>query len=213
MTSTATDVLALYRARKDRVDFVDVPELGYLVVRGQGDPAGPGFGAAIQTLFTVSYAAHFLLRKRVETPPRVMPLEALWWMDDPDQRDIVLAVALGAATMADSDRDRWQWLAMIAQLPPIDESVVAEAVNRARPKTPPALDQLRFERWTEGRCAQTLHLGPYADEGPSLIRLHEAITRAGCRPHGRHHEIYLGDPRRSAPDRLRTLLRHPVEPA
>jgi hypothetical protein len=115
--------------------------------------------------------------------------------------------------MADSDRDRWHWRAMIVQPSPIDAAVIASAVEDARAKKDlPALDQLRYERWEEGRCAQVLHIGPYADENPSIVRLHEGITAAGYRPRGRHHEIYLGDPRRSAPEKLRTILRHPVEP-
>jgi hypothetical protein len=96
---------------------------------------------------------------------------------------------------------------------PIDADLVAAALTQARAKKPaPGLDRLAYQRWTEGRCAQLLHVGPYADEGPSIARLHQAITAAGHRPRGRHHEIYLGDPRRSAPDKLRTILRHPIEP-
>ena len=96
---------------------------------------------------------------------------------------------------------------------PIDADVIAEALAQAQTRKPsPGLERLRYQRWAEGWCAQLLHVGPYGDEGPSIIRLHQAIAAAGYRPHGRHHEIYLGDPRRSAPDKLRTILRHPVEP-
>jgi hypothetical protein len=102
---------------------------------------------------------------------------------------------------------------MIMQADPIDAVVVAEAVAQARGKDLPALDRLELRTWEEGRCAQLLHVGPYSEEAPSLTRLHTAIAEAGLRPRGRHHEIYLGDPRRSAPQRLRTILRQPVEPA
>jgi len=114
--------------------------------------------------------------------------------------------------MADSDRERWQWRALIAQPDPVDKSAVEQAIEQARAKKDlPALDRLRYERWVEGRCAQVLHVGPYADEGPSIARLHAGIAAAGYRPRGRHHEIYLGDPRRTPPEKLRTILRHPVE--
>ena len=82
-----------------------------------------------------------------------------------------------------------------------------------RKKDLPGLARLEYIRWAEGRCAQLLHIGPYAAEAPSIASLHEAIAEAGYRPRGRHHEIYLGDPRRSAPEKLRTIIRHPVEPA
>jgi len=115
--------------------------------------------------------------------------------------------------MADTDRDRWRWQAMIMQPDPIDADMVATARAQARAKKPvPGLERLRYQRWAEGRCAQLLHVGPYASEEPSIARLHQAIAAAGYRPRGRHHEIYLGDPRRSAPEKLRTILRHPVEP-
>ena len=142
-----------------------------------------------------------------------MPLEAQWWVDDPAEQDVLAAVALGKATMADSDRRRWRWRAMIVQADPIDPVVITRTREDVRVKKDlPARERLRYERWEEGRCAQVLHLGPYADESQSIVRLHERIAAAGYRPRGRHHEIYLGDPRRSAQEKLRTILRHPVEP-
>jgi hypothetical protein len=212
MTVTAMSADKLYKVGKRAVDFVDVPELAFAVVDGRGAPEDPDFAAAVQALYAVSYGAHFLVKKERGEAPRVMPLEALWWVD-PDERDIVEAVVAGTATLADTDRHRWAWRAMIVQPDPVDEATIDKAVGQARAKKPsPALDRLRFERWTEGRCAQVLHIGPYADEGPSIVRLHEGIAAAGYRPRGRHHEIYLGDPRRSAPDKLRTIVRQPVEP-
>lgn len=202
---------AIYKAGKE-VRIVDVPELAFLGVAGRGAPDGPEFADAVQALFTVSYGAHFVLKKERGEAPRVMPLEGLWWMDDPNQRDIVTAVALGKATMADTDRDLWRWKALMMQPKPLDEEIVLRAVEQAREKGLRALDALRFERWEEGRCAQILHVGPYAEEAPSIVRLHEGIAAAGYRPRGNHHEIYIGDPRRSAPEKLRTILRHPVEP-
>jgi hypothetical protein len=216
MTSAARFVPVhpeLYTVRKGVVDFVDVPEFGFVVVQGGGDPEGAEFAEAVQALYSVSYGAHFLVRKQYGDAPRVMPLEALWWVDDPGEQDIFTAVALGKADVSDSLRDKWRWQAMIMQPAPVDGRVVAAAIAGARHKDLPALDRLRFQRWAEGRCAQLLHVGAYNAEGPSIMRLHAGIAAAGYRPRGRHHEIYLGDPRRSAPEHLRTILRHPVEPA
>ena len=192
MTTTAQDLGSLYRARRGVVELVDVPELSVLVVDGTGRPEDREFTDAVATLYAVSYGAHFLLRKQRGDAPRVMPLEALW--DPPSDAP-------------------WAWRALIVQPAPIDADLVAEAVEQARLKSPAALDRVRFEQWEEGRCAQLLHVGPYADEGPSIDLLHREIAALDLRPRGRHHEIYLGDPRRSRPERLRTILRQPVEPA
>ena len=214
MTTITAPFESLLKARKGTVDLVDVPEFGFAAVTGGGAPEGPEFAEALQALYAVSYGAHFRLKKQAGHAPRVMPLEALWWVDDPGQQDIITAVALGQTTMADTGRDAWRWQALIMQPDPIDEELVAAVIDEARRRKPlPGLARVRYLRWAEGRCAQLLHVGPYAAEGPSIAALHEAITAAGCRPRGRHHEIYLGDPRRSAPEKLRTILRHPVEPA
>ena len=201
----------LYKARAGRVDFVDVPEFGYLLVPGRGDPNGEEFAEAVRALFTVSYGAHFLVKKKTGDAPRVMPLEGLWWVADTQQPDIMLAAARGEVDTTDVDRNQWRWQAMMMQPAPIDESVIESAISAAGSKAGPALSELRFERWQEGSCAQLLHVGPYAAEGPSVLVLHDAITAAGYRARGHHHEIYLGDPRRSAPEKLRTILRHPIE--
>jgi hypothetical protein len=214
MTTLTISFESLLKVRKGAVDMVDVPEFGFAVVTGSGAPGGDEFTEALQALYAVSYGAHFLVRKERGDAPRVMPLEALWWVDDPGQQDVLAAVALGQATMADTDRDRWRWQAMIMQPDPVDANLVAAALAQARDRKPsPGLERVRYVRWAEGRCAQLLHVGPYAAEGPSIVRLHQVIAAAGYRPRGRHHEIYLGDPRRSAPEKLRTILRHPVEPA
>jgi hypothetical protein len=211
--STTTTVQTLYTIRAGSAQTVDVPDLAFVLVQGTGAPESPAFAEALQALYGVSYAAHFIERQRQVTT-KVMPLEALWWTDDPEQQDLIQASSLGHGTMADTDRARWHWQAMIVQPEPIDADIIAEAVDVTRRKRPSSgLDRLRYEHWREGLAVQLLHVGPYANEGPSIVRLHEAITAAGYRPRGRHHEIYLGDPRRSAPERLRTILRQPVAPA
>lgn len=212
MTIIATSYESLLKARTGAVDIVDVPEFGFVAVTGIGEPGGTEFTEAVQALYRVSYGAHFRLKKLAGQAPRVMPLEGLWWADDPAQQDIVAAVARGEITMADSDRGSWRWQAMIMQPDPIDEELIAAVTAEAASKKDlPGVARLEYVRWAEGRCAQLLHIGPYAAEAPSIVALHEAIAQAGYRPCGRHHEIYLGDPRRSAPEKLRTILRHPVE--
>jgi hypothetical protein len=211
--TTVISFESLLKAGKGTVAMVDIPEFAFAMVTGSGPPGGPEFAGALQALYAVSYGAHFLLKKQCGQAPKVMPLEALWWVDDPHQQDIMMAVALGQATVADTDRDRWRWQAMIMQPDPIDADIAAQALTQAYEKKPsPWLERLRYQRWAEGPSAQLLHIGPYAQEGPSIARLHRAIATAGYRPRGRHHEIYLGDPRRSAPEKLRTILRQPIEP-
>jgi hypothetical protein len=212
MAGQVSSVDALYKVRKAVMDIVAVPELGYAAVDGEGSPDGEEFAAALRALYGVSYAAHFLVRRQHGQAPRVMPLEALWWADDALQRGIIAATAQGTFDPVGTDRARWRWQALIMQPSPVDEDVIARAVAQSREKSVPSLDRLRFIRWEEGLCAQVLHIGPYAAEAPSIRRLHQGITAAGYRPRGRHHEIYLGDPRRSAPENLRTILRQPVEP-
>jgi hypothetical protein len=209
---TAVTFESLLKARRDVVEFIDAPEFGYAVVAGTGAPESDEFAQAVQALYSVSYGAHFLLKRQRGEAPRVMPLEALWWVEGEDQQEVVKAVAQGQATLADTDRDRWRWQAMIMQPEPIGAGLVTAALRQAQEKKPsPGLARLCYLRWAEGQCAQLLHIGPYSGEGPAIARLHQAITAAGYRPRGHHHEIYLGDPRRSAPEKLRTIIRHPVE--
>ncbi len=211
-TTGDPSVDGLYKVRRGRVEFVDVPELGFAMVDGAGAPDGGAFSEALQALYAVSYGAHFALRKAAGAAPRVMALEALWWVEGVEAQASMELMAAGAAKIAESDHSRWRWRAMIMQLPPIDGALIAEAVDQARAKrSSPALDALRFERWAEGPSAQIMHVGPYATEQVSILALHRAIAEHGSRPRGRHHEIYLGDPRTAAPEKLRTILRQPIE--
>ena len=208
------EVDALYKVRKGKVEFVDVPELAFVVVDGEGSPDGHAFTDAIGALYSVSYGAHFALKKSKGEAPRVMALEALWWVESSTAQEAMRRFAAGQAGMDESDRAGWRWRAMIAQLPPLDDEIIEGALVEAKAKKNiDALQFVRFERWTEGLSAQILHIGPYATEQVSVVALHKAIAEYGLRPSGRHHEIYLGDPRKAAPEKLRTILRQPVEPA
>ncbi|TYB40139.1 hypothetical protein [Actinomadura chibensis] len=183
MAGLPAELASLYRVRKGAFDIVDVPELGYLMIDGRGAPGGEAFAAATSMLYAVSYAVHFRLRRERGQAPAVMPLEAQWWVDDPGQLALLKAVTLGQASLADADRDRWRWRAVIVQPEGVGADLVAAAVGRVRAHTDPhALDRLRLERWEEGRCAQVLHIGPYADETPSIARLHDGIRSTGHRP-------------------------------
>lgn len=184
------------------------------MIDGSGSPEGGSFAAALQALYSVSYGAHFALKKAVGEAPRVMALEALWWIEGEDSRTAMAQLLAGETQASDPDRDRWHWRAMIMQLPPVDAQLIARAVSGARAKKDlEALAAVRYERWAEGPSAQIMHVGPYATESVSIQALHKAIAEHGSRPRGYHHEIYLGDPRTSAPEKLRTILRQPIEPA
>jgi hypothetical protein len=174
--------------------------MNFLMINGEGDPnTSDDYRGAIEALFTVSYAVKFMIKKGpAAIDYGVMPLEGLWWTDD----------------MADFSRDNkdiWQWTAMIMQPECVTADLLEEAkAQAARKKDLRSAPKLRFESFVEGQAAQILHVGPYAEEGPTIARLHDFIAEEGLSRAGRHHEIYLGDPRRTAPAKLKTIIRQPV---
>ena len=189
----------LYQASAKQPVVVEVPTLRYLMVDGEGDPnAVPAYAEAVEALFSVSYTAKFMLKKGPQAIDYgVMPLEAQWWADDP-------------TVFKSGDRSRWKWTAMILQPDFAPDALLGEAIDEVRRKKKlPGVDRLRLESLTEGRCAQTLHVGPFTEEGPTIERLHAFITaRTALR--GRHHEIYLSDIRRTEPAKWKTILRQPM---
>jgi hypothetical protein len=210
-TTTGTEPSSLYQAKRGQVTVLDVPEMLFATVDGQGPPAGTAFQQAVPALYGIAYGVRFALRGQ-GTGEKVSPLEALWWTQDPAAS---FAAALAAGGFTAEDMGGWCWRALI-RLPSAARTAAEEArreAGRRHPEHAAALAQVRIEPWREGLSAQTLHVGPYADELPTVRMLHEYIATTGYRVTGRHHEIYLGDPRRSAPERLRTILRQPVEPA
>ncbi|MBC9733478.1 GyrI-like domain-containing protein [Nocardioides marmotae] len=193
-----------YRARPGEFRFLDLPPRRYLAVDGHGDPnTAPEYAAALGALYPAAYAVKALARAELDRDHVVPPLEALWWADDMER-----------FTTA-RDKSQWSWTVLLLVPDWVPDELVSRAlerVGRKRPR-PAALDAVRLLGLAEGRCVQTLHVGPYDDEGPVLARLHdEVVPEAGMRPTGKHHEIYLSDPRRVEPARLRTILRQPVEP-
>lgn len=192
----------LYEASRTP-ELVRVPRLTFVMVDGHGDPnTAVEYRDAVRALYGLSYTLHFALKKELGINERVGPLEGLWWSDD-------------SADFPGERKGNWSWTATIAQ----PEAVTPEWLERARAEVrrkkgaSGALDLARLEPFDEGLAAQVLYLGPYRDEGPAIVRLHEFIHELGYTFDGRrekHHELYLGDPRRSAPDKLRTIIRQPV---
>lgn len=188
--------------RTGEVQFVHIDPRRVLAVDGHGTPGGPAFQAAIGALYPVAYGLHFALRHR-GINARVGPLEGLWWQPGD--------LPVGAVQPRQGDTGPWPWTLLIGVPVEATDAEVDAAIAAARAKRPsPALDRLRVVTLFEGDCAEVVHLGPYSAEGPTIARLHAAIEATGRAARGRHHEIYLGDPRRSAPERLRTVIRQPV---
>jgi hypothetical protein len=190
----------MYGAKPGKIEAVDVPPLSYLMVDGEGDPnTSPAFQEAVEALYSLSYTLKFSLKKGPEAVDYgVMPLEGLWWADDP--RVFHLA-----------DKSSWKWTAMILQPDFILRTQVDAAFDVVRKKkNPAALDRVRLETLHEGPSAQILYLGPFAEEGPTIQRMHDFIHAARKELRGKHHEIYLSDPRRTAPEKLKTILRQPM---
>jgi hypothetical protein len=191
----------LYSAKRDAA-FVDVPGLQFAMVDGHGDPnEAPEYAEAVQALYSVSYTARFALRRAPDgLDYGVMPLEGLWWAND-------------MSSFMAGDKSKWDWTMMIMQPAQVTRAVFEDArVAASRKKSLPAIDRLRLEPFSEGRSAQLLHVGPYATEAPTIQRLHAFIADHGCELAGKHHEIYLNDPTRTSPDKLRTIIRQPVRP-
>ncbi len=196
----------LYAPSAKHAAIVEVPEITFVMIDGRGDPStSEAYQDAIGALYGVAYTLKFTLKKsNPERDFKVMPLEGLWWADEP-------APSLAEVQV---DRDSWNWTMMIAVPETIAEDEVMVARRAAARKHPSAaLERLRLERLEEGLAAQIMHTGPYSEETPTIERLHEFVAEQGYELRGRHHEIYLGDPRRTAPERLKTVIRHPVRPA
>jgi hypothetical protein len=190
---------ALYSASEDEVAEVEVPPTPYLMIDGEGDPnTSPEYKEAVEALFALAYALKFALKKREGLDFTVMPLEGLW--------------SASGGKFDPERKDEFRWTAMIAQPDAVTQELFVETrAEVERKKNLAALPRVRLERYQEGRALQILHVGPYDEEGPKIERLHAQARERGLSPCGRHHEIYLSDPRRTLPSRLKTILRHPVE--
>ena len=203
------DFKYLYAPSAKKVEIVKVPRLQFVMLDGaieKGSEPGTsaGFQDATQALYGISYTLKFTLKKRktnaIDYP--VMALEGLWWVED-GMFDITV-------------KDNWFYTLMIMQPAAITKDVFDEAREQVRKKKgdSPALSKLRLAYFAEGLCAQVMHIGPYATEPATIDRMKTFMSENGYRdnvgPQGKHHEIYLGDPRKADPAKLRTVLRHPV---
>lgn len=201
MKTDLKKALPSYRAPRGSFEIVTVPPMRYLAITGSGEPnTAAAYRDALATLYPVAYRLKFRSKRELDRDYVVPPLEALWWADD--MRSFTAA----------RDTSAWHWTAMILVPEWIPEGLVGDARCDVEKKGAPSLDALYVDTLDEGLCVQTLHIGPYDAEGPALARMHdEFIPASGLRMTGRHHEVYLGDVRRAAPERLRTILRQPVE--
>jgi hypothetical protein len=188
----------LYAPSAKEVVAVDVPAFRFLMIDGEGDPnTSAAYADAVEALFSVSYTAKFMVKKADAIDYAVLPLEGLWWADD-------------LSVFASGDRSKWKWTMMIMQPEFVRTAVIDAALADVKKKKAlRAVDGLRLETFAEGPCAQTLHVGPFSDEGPTIERVH-AFIDARARRRGKHHEIYLSDIRRADPAKWKTIIRQPL---
>jgi len=196
----------LYQPPKKEVVVADVPAMNFLMVDGVGDPStSQEFQQAIEALYSVAFTLKFTMKMgpaQVDYP--VMPLEGLFWLEGMQEFDF--------EQLEQADRSSWQWTLMVTQPDLITQDLVDAAIAQVREKKdPPGLARLRFDSFAEGRCAQIMHLGPYSEERPTIEQLHAFIKEGGHRLRGKHHEIYLSDPKRTKPENLKTIIRQPFE--
>ena len=193
------------KASTQKIRLLVVPAHRFVMSDGAGPPVPEAFEARMPGLYGVAYGLRFALKAR-GVEGKVGPLEGLWWTTDgtTDLGEIF-------GEILDGERQTWRWTLMIALPPEATATELERQLAAARTKMDLALaPNLRTEVFEEGPSAQLMHVGPYAEERATIERLHAGIGAAGLRPIGHHHELYLGDPRRSAPERLRTILRQPV---
>jgi hypothetical protein len=195
------DLKHLYQPSAKDVVQVEVPEMNYLMIDGEGDPnTSTAYQAVVEALFALSYSIKFMAKKgTLAVDYGVMPLEGLWWADD-------------MSSFSVDDKSNWKWTMMIMQPHFITRDIVDRAVAEVRRKKKlPVLGEVRFAPLTEGRCAQIMHIGPFSSEGPTIERLHTFIADAGCKLAGKHHEIYLSDIRKADPEKWKTVIRQPMQ--
>jgi len=188
-----------YTASAVKPAIIDVPVMNCLMVDGTGDPNGPAFQEGIGTLYSVAYTLKFTFKKEKAIDYPVMALEGLWCAED-------------VADFLNDKRENWKWTLFITLPDVVTKKDVAQAVDAVKKKAKfPRFPEVRFEKFNEGKAAQIMHIGPYSTERATIERLHKFAEDQGYQLRGRHHEIYMGDPRRSAPEKLKTIIRHPVE--
>ncbi|MHA2230070.1 MAG: GyrI-like domain-containing protein [Candidatus Thorarchaeota archaeon] len=180
--------------------IVDVPLMNFLMIDGRGDPnTSQEYQEALEALYSVSYTLKFMLKNAGIVNYVVMPLEGLWWLEGEKEFDA-------------TRKDEWKWTSMIMQPPQVNGNHVAESIELSLAKRDnPALSDLRFTDYHEGLSVQIMHIGPWSEEAPTIEKIHSFIKEQGYTINGKHHEIYLSDPRRTKPEKLKTVIRQPME--
>jgi hypothetical protein len=188
-----------YAPSAKEVSVVDVPAMSFLMADGEGDPdTSPAFAQAVEALFSLSFTIKFACKKGGRPDYAVMPLEGLWWADDP-------------GAFVEGRKEEWKWTLMIRQPDFVTREMVQAAREELRGKKDlPAMGRVRLKKFTEGLAAQVLHVGPFDAEGPAIARLHDEIAARARKIRGKHHEIYLSDTRRLPPGKWKTIIRQPM---
>jgi hypothetical protein len=187
-----------YNPTSKEITLVDVPEMNFIMIDGEGAPESEQFAKSIEALYPIAYGIKFGLKKTDGTDFGVMPLEGLWWADDMSDYDPVKG-----------DRNKWKWTLMIMQPKFVTEEMFEKAKEEAKKKKGTGLfDSVRFMPYKEDKSAQLMHIGPFSAEGPNIQKIHAKIAEVG-KLQGKHHEIYISDMRRTAPEKLKTVLRQP----
>ena len=186
-------------APKREPHLVDVPKFQYLMIDGEGTPEGTAFQDAIAALYSTAYTTKFALKKAGREDFVVPPLEALWWADD-------------EAAFEENRRDEWQWTLMVILPDHVSDEdlrgTLAELEKKG--KLTDVHGRMRTEVLEEGQAVQCLYVGPYDSMGDTISAMQEFAESKGLEFAGKHHDVYLSDPRRTAPEKLKTVLRRPV---
>ncbi len=191
----------LYSPSAGEAQLIRVPAMKYIMVDGDGEPGGEAFQQAMGVIYNLAYTMKFKVKAKLRKDYNVMAPEGLWWFK-------------GGKAFDQAKPKDWLWTLMVMVPDFITDSIFVDVVDDVRrKKNPPGLDKARLEELTEGECVQIMHIGPYSSESESITRMDAYAREHGYRLVGKHHEIYLGDPRRAAPAKLRTILRHPVAKA
>jgi len=190
----------LYQPSAKEVVQVDVPTANFLMVDGEGDPnTSQEYCDAIEVLYAVSYTVKFMIKKgTLSIDYGVMPLEGLWWADD-------------MSSFSTADKSSWKWTMLIAQPTFVTREIIELAIAEVKKKkNPTAISKIRLESFSEGKCAQIMHIGPFTEEGPTVEKVHLFIDSRSQRI-GKHHEIYLSDNRKASPSKWKTIIRQPMK--
>jgi len=188
----------LYSA-KQKEEFIEVPEMQFLIVEGKGNPnTSKEYKNAVEALFGLSYTIKFMIKKSLQIDYGVLPLEGLWWIDD--MKNFIV-----------DKKDDWKWISMIMQPEFVTNEIVEKAIIEVKNKKDfAAIYKVQFEKLTEGKSAQVLHVGPFSAEGPTIQKLHKFIEENGYKLSGKHHEIYLSDIRKAVPEKWKTIVRQTI---